>query len=213
MILRSSRTLVSFSPLSSSLALAFCTLVWSLLPGSFLNVFVPFDRLTVFVPFDRPLVACLPFSRFPWHATVMAFLSPALVVVVANRAPPVLETIPLAFFFLRGAFPLPFAFAFLSQSCPCRDHGVPVFPAPTARGNHAAVVPVVAAWAGPFAAINSVADWLSSFFASFATLRCFASFAATRSSIQITSTAHNVHRHCMYDGRLAVLARSRCWLC
>jgi hypothetical protein len=62
----------------------------------------------------------------------MAFLSPALVVVVADRAPPVLIPVPFSFFFLWETFPFAFAFASaLSQLSPCRDHGLPVSSAPT----------------------------------------------------------------------------------
>jgi hypothetical protein len=63
----------------------------------------------------------------------MAFLSPALVVVVADRAPPVLVPIPFSLFFPWETFPFAFAFVFaaLSQLSPCRDHGFPVSSAPT----------------------------------------------------------------------------------
>jgi hypothetical protein len=64
----------------------------------------------------------------------MAFLSPALVVVVADRAPPMLVPIPFPFFFPWETFPFAFAFAFaaaLSQLSPRRDHGFPVSSAPT----------------------------------------------------------------------------------
>ena len=146
LFLGSTLTLRSIAPLCSCLSLAFGALCKSFSTRLGLGPFLlPCFIHALFVPVDRPLVACLPFAHFSWHTTVVALLSPTLVVMVADRAPPVLEPVPFAFFLPAwGAVFLALAFAFLSHICPHCVDTVPVSPTPTTRGYHGPVVPVVA---------------------------------------------------------------------